>query len=146
MHIEKSARIVTLDSYCCIWHCTKNHIFFFRTSWKDDLSKKSSLEYDLSCIIGRSENMILHVRRKMKDDLSEKIHRNMIFSSGLLKIWSFQKVLHRHMTFLVLSGKMVFFFRKIFLPQTENKWRPFPGNTWKHNASPSEKKYRKPDT
>ena len=36
----------------------------------------------------------------------------MIFSSDLLKIWSFQKVPRRHMIFLVLSGKMVFFSRK----------------------------------
>ena len=56
-----------------------------------------------------SENMILHVRRKMKDDLSKKIHGNMIFSSSLLKIRSFQKVPRWHMIFLVLSGKMVFF-------------------------------------
>ena len=55
------------------------------------------------------ENMISHVRRKMKDDLSKKIHGNMIFSSNLLKRWSFQKRPRRHMIFLVLSGKMVFF-------------------------------------
>ena len=36
----------------------------------------------------------------------------MIFSSGLLKIWSFQKVPRRHMIFLALSGKMVFFSQK----------------------------------
>ena len=33
----------------------------------------------------------------------------MIFSSGLLKIWPFQKVPWRHMIFLALSGKMDFF-------------------------------------
>ena len=33
--------------------CTENHIFFFQTSWKDGLSKKIVLEYDLSCIIGK---------------------------------------------------------------------------------------------
>ena len=41
----------------------------------------------------------------------------MIFSSSLLKIWSFQKVPCRHMIFLVLSGKMVFFSRKHGLSQ-----------------------------
>ena len=40
----------------------------------------------------------------------KKIHRNMIFSSSLLKRWSFQKGLHRDMIFLVSSGKMVLFF------------------------------------
>ena len=41
----------------------------------------------------------------------------MIFSSGLLKIWSFQKVPRRHMIFLALSGKMVFFSENmIFFP------------------------------
>ena len=58
------------------------------------------------------ENMILPVRRKMKDDLSQKIHGN-IFSSNVLKGWSFQKGLRWDMIFLALSGKMVFFF-----PQT----------------------------
>ena len=64
------------------------------------------------------ENMILHLRRKMKDDLSQKIHGNMIFSSNVLKRWSFQKRLLRWaMIFIVLSGKMVFFPENmIFLP------------------------------
>ena len=58
-------------------HCTRNHISFFRTSWKDGLSKKIALEYDLPCIIGKDiflfpESMILYLRRKMKDDLSQK--------------------------------------------------------------------------
>ena len=42
----------------------------------------------------------------------KKIQANMIFPSNLLKRWSFQKGLRRHMIFLVLSGKMVFFFPK----------------------------------
>ena len=37
------------------------------------------------------ENMILSAGLKMKDDLSEKTHGNMIFSSNVLKGWSFQK-------------------------------------------------------
>ena len=32
-------------------HCTENNIFFFRTPWKDGLSKQIALEHDLSCII-----------------------------------------------------------------------------------------------
>ena len=65
----------------------------------------------------------------------------MIFSSGLLKIWSFQKVPRRHMIFLVLSGKMVFFPENMtFFPWAWSERRPFPGNTWKHDASPREEK------
>ena len=66
-------------------HCTRNHISFFRTSWKDGLSKKIALEYDLPCIIGKDiflfpESMILYLRRKMKDDLSQKKYT---------KVWCF---------------------------------------------------------
>ena len=52
------------------------------------------------------------------------------------------------MIFDVLSGKMVFFFPEnmTFLPWAESETRPFPGNTWKHDASPAKKKNRKPDT
>ena len=92
-------------------------------------------------IFSSPENMILHLRRNMKDDLSWKIHGNMIFSSDLLKRWSFQKGLCRHMIFLVLSGKMVFVSQKpYFFYWAESKRRPLPGNTWKHDASPSEEK------
>ena len=47
----------------------------------------------------------------------------MIFSSNLLKRWSFQKGPRRIMIFLVLSGKMVFFSRKhdLFFPGQEVK-------------------------
>ena len=65
----------------------------------------------------------------------------MIFSSGPLKRWSFQKGPSRHMIFLALSVKMVFFPKNmIFFPWAEGERRPFPGNTWKHGASPSEEK------
>ena len=37
------------------------------------------------------ENMILSAGLKMKHDLSQKTHGNMIFSSNVLKGWSFQK-------------------------------------------------------
>ena len=64
----------------------------------------------------------------------------MTFFSDFLKIWSFQKVSRRYMIFLVLSGKMVFFPENmIFLRWAESKRWLFPGNTWKHDASPSEK-------
>ena len=54
-------------------HCTENHVFSFQTSWKDGLSKKIALEYDLSCIIGEDDiSFFLKYYRKMKDDLSRK--------------------------------------------------------------------------
>ena len=56
------------------------------------------------------DKMILFFRQKMKDDLYQKIHGNMIFSSNVLKRWSFQKKSYWNMTFLVLSWKMVCFF------------------------------------
>ena len=75
---------------------------------------------------------------KWKMIFLKKIHRN-IFSSGLLKRWSFQKGSCQHMIFLVLSGKMVFFPENmIFFHRAESERPPFPGNTWKHDAPPSE--------
>ena len=58
-------------------HSTENHTFFFQTSWKDGLSKKIALEFDLSCIIGKDDISISRKygftpKRKMKDDLSQK--------------------------------------------------------------------------
>ena len=73
--------------------------------------------------------------------LKKKIHGNMTFSSNFLKRRSFQKGPRRDMIFLVLSGKMVFFPENMILfPWAESERRPFSGNTWKHDASPSEKK------
>ena len=65
----------------------------------------------------------------------------MIFSSNFLKKWSFQKGPRRHMIFPV-SGKMVFFppENMIFFPWAGIEKRSFSGNTWKHDASPSEEK------
>ena len=98
-------------------HCTENHIFFFQMSWKDGRSRKIALEYDLSCIIGKdhiSFSQKYYLTPETENErwsFSKKIHGN-IFSSNFLKRWSFQKGPHRDMIFLVLSGKMVFFFPK----------------------------------
>ena len=119
-----------------ITNCTENHIFFFQTSWKDCLSKKIVLVYDLSCIIGKDDISfsqkydLIPLRRKIKDDLSQKIHGKMIFSSSVLKRWSFQKGLRWDMIFLVLSGKMVFFSQKH--DRKESEERSFSRNTWKY--------------
>ena len=55
--------------------------------------------------------------RWLSQKKKKEIHGN-IFSSNVLKRWSFQKGPRRDMIFLVLSGKVVFFHRKndIFFP------------------------------
>ena len=59
----------------------------------------------------------------------------MIFSSNILKRWSFQKGSPWDMIFLVLPGKMVFFFPKImiFFPWKGGKRQSFSRNPWKYN-------------
>ena len=53
------------------------------------------------------------LRRKMKENISQKkIHGNMIFTSNILKIWSFQKGLRRDMKFFYLLERRYFFSRK----------------------------------
>ena len=59
---------------------------------------------------------------KLKMIFPKKIHGNMIFPSSFLKRWSFQKGPHQEMTFLVLSGKMVFFSRKHDIFSLGRKW------------------------
>ena len=81
------------------------------------------------------ENMVLALRRKMKDDLLKKIDGNMIFSSNVLKRWSFQKRPHWDMIFLVISGKMVFFPENmIFFPWAQSERRSFSRTTWKYDV------------
>ena len=93
-----------------LFHCTENHIFFLQASWKDGLSKKIALEYNLSCIIGKdgisfSQKYDLTPRWKMKNDLFQKNYMEiwyffqMFWKDGLFKkdrvkkdragIWSF---------------------------------------------------------
>ena len=59
---------------------------------------------------------------KWKMIFLKKIHGNMIFSSNFLKRCSFQKGPCRHMIFLVLSGKMVFFSQKHDIFSLGRKW------------------------
>ena len=81
-----------------LWvHCTKNHIFFFQMFRKDDISKIIALEYDLSCIIRKDDISfsqkydLISLDGKGKMIFLKKIHGNMMFSSNVLKRWSFQK-------------------------------------------------------
>ena len=115
---------------------TENHIFFFQTSWKDGLSIKIALEFDLSCIIGKDDISIsrkddLTLQRKMKDDLSKKNTQkyDIFFKCSENMVFSIR-------TFLALSGKMEFLFPKTwyFFPgrKTREGW-PFSRNTRKHD-------------
>ena len=118
--------------------CKENHNFFFQTFWKDSLSKKSALEYDLSCTIGKndvsfSRKYDLTLGRKMKDDLSEKNTWNYDIFFKCSEKMIFSKRLHRNMIFLVLSGKIVFFSQKMmFFLWKENERSSFSRNTWKY--------------
>ena len=59
------------------------------------------------------ENMMLLPDEKWKMVfLKKKIHGNMIFTSNILKIWSFQKGLRRDMKFFYLLERRYFFSRK----------------------------------
>ena len=64
----------------------------------------------------------------------------MIFSSGLLKRWSFQNGPCRYMILYYLERWYSFPENMIFFHRAESERRPFPINTWKHDASPSEEK------
>ena len=101
-------------------HCMENHIFLFRTPW-------TCWNMIFLVLLGKMifpfpENIILHLRRKIKDYLSLKIHRNIKFSSGPQKRWSFQKAPCRHLIFFVLSANMVFFSRTPDLFSSGRKW------------------------
>ena len=75
-------------------HCMENHIFFFWTSWKDRLSKKISLEYDLSCIIGKDD-----ISFSRKYDLTRWTENER---------WSFLKNTRKYDIFFRPSENMVF--------------------------------------
>ena len=64
-------------------HCTENLIFFFRTPWKDVLSKKIALEHDLFCITGEDD-----ISFSWKYDLFPWTE-NEIFLEKYMEIWYF---------------------------------------------------------
>ena len=109
-------------------HCTENHLFF------PDALKRWSFQKNCagtwSFLYYRERWYFLFPKiwsytldGKWKMIFLKKIHGNMIFSSNFLKRWSFQKGPRRHMIFLVLSGKMVFFSRKHDLFSLGRKWK-----------------------
>ena len=66
----------------------------------------------------------------------------MTFSSNFLKRWSFQKEPRQHMIFSIIWKDGGIFSRKhdLFPLSRTSERQPFPGNTWKHDALPSEEK------
>ena len=66
-------------------HCTENNILFFQTSWKDGLSKKITLEYDLSCIIRKDD---ISFSRKY-DLIPQMKNERWSFSKKYTEIWYF---------------------------------------------------------
>ena len=111
-------------------HCMENHTFFFRTSWKDSISKKFGLEYDLSCII-------------WKDAISFSRKYNLTpFSKKHMEIWYFlqmflkdglQKDQVRTWPFSCYLERWSLFFRKhdIFSLEKNERWS-FSRNTRGH--------------
>ena len=130
-----------------ICHCTENHIFFFRTSWKDSLPKKIALEYDLSCIIKKDDISFFPKIWSYRLDGKWK----MIFLKKCTEIWYFLQTFWEYgLSKKCRTGTWSFLYylerwyfspeNMIFFSWAENERRPFSGNTWKHDASPSEKK------
>ena len=121
------------DTTFSYWHCTENHIFFFQTSWKDGLSRKIVLEYNLSYrniifIIGKMiflflENIILHLRGKRKMTFPKKYTKIWHFlqtfwkdglsRKGCIGTWSFSYYLEKryffpeNMIFFQIHGNMI---------------------------------------
>ena len=117
----------------------KTKFYFFKRPEKMVFPKKSWWNLIFLVLSGKmiflfSENIILPLDGKWKMIFLKKIHGNMIFSSNVLKRWSFQKGLLRWgMIFIVLSGNMVFFPQNmIFFPWKESERRGFPRSTWKY--------------
>ena len=103
----------------------KKTIFFFLMFWKDGLSKQLSMEYHFCCIIKKilffPTIWSYSLDGKWKMIFLIKLHRNMIFSSNVLKGCSFKKTSHQSMKFLVLSGKMEFLFPKNVME--DERWK-----------------------
>ena len=150
-------------------HCTKNRVFFFQMFWKDGLSIKIALKYDLFWIIREddisfSRNMILFFRCKKKDDLSQKKYLEiwcffqMFWKEGLSKkfapehgifcnIWKYGISFFREIWYLFLSGKWK---KMIFIKKYMEIWyflyicinvRNVALPFWQKKTTPSSRKY-----
>ena len=113
---------------CWIFRCKENHIFFFQTFWKDGLSKKNALKYDHSCIIGkydisfsRKYDLTLWTENERWSFSKNTWKYNIFFRCSEKMVFS--KRPSSNMIFLVLSGKMVFFFPKTWFFSLNEKWK-----------------------
>ena len=112
-------------------HCTENHIFFFRASWKDSLSKKNragiwsflyywEIWYFFFPKIWsylQTENERWPFSKKKK----KNTRKYEIFFKCSEKMDSSKRTV-RDLIFLVLSGKVVFFSQSmVFFPWTKNE-------------------------
>ena len=118
-------------------HTARKTIFFSQTSWKDGLSKKNAAgiwsfwHYRERRYFFFPKIWSYPLYGKWKMIFLIKIHGS-IFSSNVLKRWSFEKGLPETWSFLYhLEG--CYFFGNIFFPWTENGRWSFSRNTWKYD-------------
>ena len=110
----------SLRKICQDTHCTENHIFFVQMFWKDDLSKKIALEYDLSCIIRKDDisfswNMILFFRHpKGRWSFSKKYLEIWYFLQMFWKDGLSKKFAPEHDLFCNIWKDGISFFQKIW--------------------------------
>ena len=112
--------------------------YFFQIFWKDGLSKKNRLEYDLSCIIWKDD---IPFCRKY-DLILWTENERWSFSKKYMKIWYFlqmyrkdnlsKKIMLEYDHSCIIWKDGGFFFRIVFL-QTENEKWSFSRNTWKYD-------------
>ena len=95
-------KIIFPKKYMGIW-------YFLQIIWKDGLSKKIALEYNLSCCIvwkdGISFSPKILSYLKMKYDLSQKIHGNMTFSVCMYKCYKYDITVLQKKSKLIFSRK-----------------------------------------
>ena len=122
--------MIFLKKYNEIW-------YFLQMFWKDGLLKRIALEYDLSCIIWEDgiffPKACFLIEREMKDDFSREIQGNTIFSSNVLKRWTFEKNRTGIWSFLYYLERWYFFFECMFFNWTGNERWFFSRNTRKYD-------------
>ena len=118
--LSKAHSLITVHTVTFIvpYTARKNIFYFFKCSEKMLFPKKLGWNMIFLVLPGRwyflfPKILSYSLDGKWKMMFVKKIHGN-IFSSNVLKRWSFQKKSCWNMIFLVLSGKAVFFAKKIW--------------------------------
>ena len=111
-----------------LYHYMEKHILFFRTSWKDGLSKTFALEYDIPCIVGKDyisvfRKYILPLGRKMKDELFQQNTWKYDIFFRCFERWSFQKDHTGTWDFLYYLERWYLFLRKHNIFSLDRKWK-----------------------